>query len=53
VATQITGAVGFARFSGRRDYTITLTGAGYATVPTPGVLALVGAGGLVALRRRR
>jgi MYXO-CTERM domain-containing protein len=53
VATQIVGAVGFSRFSGRKDYTISLTGAGFATVPTPGALALLGLGGVAAVSRRR
>ena len=34
-------------------YTLTLTGAGYSTTPTPGAGAILGLGGLVALRRRR
>ena len=42
---------GFALFT--QSYTLTLTGAGYSTTPTPGAGAILGLGGLVALRRRR
>lgn len=35
------------------NYTITLTGAGYHTVPTPAASALIGLAGIGALRRRR
>jgi hypothetical protein len=35
------------------SYTIRLTGAFYCEVPSPGALALLGLGGLVAARRRR
>jgi MYXO-CTERM domain-containing protein len=34
-------------------YTITLTGAGYSTTPTPGATGLLGLGALAAFRRRR
>lgn len=51
--TQLVATSLPSRFTGNRAYTISLTGAGYATVPTPGALALVGLGGLVAMRRRR
>lgn len=34
-------------------YTITLTGATYAVIPTPGSLALLGLGGALLVRRRR
>lgn len=53
VASQLVFANFFTRFSGRKDYTVTLSGAGFATVPTPGALALLGLGGVAAISRRR
>ncbi len=44
-------APGFGLFDS--PYTITLTGAGYHTTPTPGASAVLGLGGLLAARRRR
>jgi hypothetical protein len=44
---------GFPGGAGGGDYHIVLTGASFCTIPAPSAAALIGVGGLLALRRRR